>query len=838
MFQLLPAGRIKGLMGASRGLSTVEVTERRAQYGANTIIEAQSFGWKDIASQTGRDPMIWFLLGTSLLFMWIGDYTEAVVLAVALVPIVGMDTYLHRRTQASTEGLAGRLATTASVIRNGAVLTLASESLVPGDLVIVPEGGSFPADGLIVEGRELQVDESTLTGEAMPVRKTAFTDSVQECSDVRIEGAHWGLAGTRLLMNDAKLRIVFTGSETLYGQIVRTARSGTHENTPLQQATSSLVTVLILVSAVICIALAATRYYQGHGLIDALVSALTLAVAALPEEFPVVLTFFVGVGVYRLAKRQALVRRGVVVENIGRVTCICSDKTGTLTEGNLRLAHCVPINGATEEDLLRVAARASRVASADPLDQAILARAGRELVEQPVLATFPFTESRRRETSIRRNTSGALSCATKGAPETILGFTGLNAEENHLWQTKAEQLAATGHKVIACAECMIDGKSWAGEEPDREYNFLGLLAFEDPVRPGVAEAVAEARRADIRVIMVTGDHSATARTIAKEVGIGDGNPRVIEGEELSRIIEKNDLGTVDVIARAVPAVKLELVLALQRTGEIVAVTGDGVNDAPALQRANIGIAMGEGGARTAREVASIVLLDDNFRTIVRAIAEGRQLFKNLRLSFAYLLMVHIPLVTTAALIPFFGFPLLYLPAHIVWLELIIHPTALLVFQQLPTTSSLERVRRTAKLRFFNWKEWSLIVLTGTLTTALVLVSYAHGLNETQDVEHARTMSLVALVVASSTITVGLSSLRTKTAVFVVIMATGSAIAFAQIPLIAGVFHLTPLHDDDWLFALFGGVVAGALAILFPRCGAPRIRHAKQLSVPQSVRAPT
>jgi Ca2+-transporting ATPase len=611
------------------------------------------------------------------------------------------------------------------------------------------------------------------------------------------------------------LRVVFTGGETIYGQIVRSAGSGIRERTPLQQAIGSLVAVLVVVAIIICAGLAATRFYQGHGVIDAILSAVTLAVAALPEEFPVVFSFFLGVGVYRLAARQALVRRAVVVENIGRVTCICCDKTGTLTEGRLHLAHVNPVHGIDDERLLQAAATASRSGGGDPLDLAILAFASK--IEGTLLATFPFTEDRRRETSVVRTSSGTVFCAAKGAPEAIVAMSRLSEAERGQWLAMTRQFASTGHKVIACCDRTLPGDAWGGGEPDRDYNFLGLMAFEDPVRDGVAMAVTNARLAGIRVIMVTGDHPATARAIATEIGIGSGVPRVIDGDDLNRRLGRggiDGLQAFDVIARAMPAHKLDLVRALRNSGEIVAVTGDGVNDVPALQGADIGIAMGERGTQTAREVASIVLLDDNFRTIVGAIAEGRQLFSNLKLSFAYLLMIHMPLVVTAALIPFAGFPLLYLPVHIVWLELIIHPTALLVFQQLPPLGLPGRVDRRDGTRFFDFREWTVIAAVGTVITIVLVLGYVRSLGAGH-VEHARTMALAVLIVASSTVTVGLSHLRTAAAMAVVAMAVASAIALIQVPAFAELLHLTPLHRDDWIIAAAGGVIAGSLSALLP-----------------------
>ncbi|TFG81156.1 MAG: cation-transporting P-type ATPase, partial [Chromatiales bacterium] len=744
-------------------------------------------------------------------FTWLGDFAEAAVLAAALLPIVGMDAYLHRRTQATTEGLSGRLAARAQVVRDGAVVDIASTDLVPGDLVSVTAGESFPADGLIVNGDGLQADESALTGESMPVRKRLLKDLESDSAEVSVDAAHWGAAGTRLLTGNASLRIVFTGAETLYGQIARSALLGNAERTPLQSAIGALVSVLIVIALILCAALAGIRYYQGHGLLDAILSAVTLAIAALPEEFPVVFTFFLGVGVFRLAQRQALVRRAVVVENIGRVTCICTDKTGTLTEGQLQLAHVIGGEAIDEKFVLQVAATAARMEGGDPLDALLLKSSAP--IEGARLETFPFTEDRRREVAVLREPAGTLVAVVKGAPETVLAMSELADEARNAWMANTRELAATGHKVIACAWRRLE--SWSGGEPDRNYQMVGLLAFEDPVRDGVADAVARAQAANIRVIMVTGDHPSTARAIARELGIGAEDPRVIEGADLGEYLRrKGDDGAlnIDVVARAIPAQKLDLVQALQREGEIVAVTGDGVNDVPALQGADIGIAMGARGTQTAREVASIVLLDDNFRTIVRAIAEGRQLFYNLKLSFAYLLMVHLPLVATAALIPLFGFPLLYLPAHIVWLELIIHPTALLVFQQLPSSDELEVVNRQSRLRFFDRKEWAVIGLVGGLVTLLVMLGYYYSLGSDNNVEHARSMAMVALIIASAAVTSALSGLQSRSAIIAVVATVGSAVVVIQLPPIAQLLHLGSLHFIDWTYAALGGSFAGAFAV--------------------------
>ena len=853
----LPLDRVAGLLTAEEGLTTAQAFERRQRHGPNDIVEVPGNPWWDLARDTARDPMIWFLVGTGVLYAFVGEGAEALTLLAAIAPLVGMDAFLHRRTRASTEGLQSRLAAHATVLRDGTLREVAAVDVVPGDLTIVGAGEAFPADGIVVDGRDLQVDESALTGEAYPVAKRPLTTLPPDGPEPAVAGEHWGLAGTRLLTGRAAVRVAYTGPETLYGEIVRSAVRGASGRTPLQAAIANLVGVLVAAALVVCFILAFVRLRQGYGWVDALVSAVTLAVAALPEEFPVVFTFYLGVGVYRLARRQALVRRAVSVENIGRISTICSDKTGTITEGRLELTHFVPAEDTSIERLLAFAILASRRDSGDPLDTAIIHAASTRALyasggagppdagdgavgpSPETLAIFPFTEDRKRETLVAREPDGGIVAATKGAVEIVLVMTTLSDRDRTAWTERVLALAEAGHKVIACAWRPLDD-TWAGGEPDRGYRFAGLLAFEDPVREGVAHAIAVCRNAGIHTIMVTGDHPVTARAVACEIGLGDGAPIVLSGDEVETRLAAGGgaVEQVDVIARAVPAQKLALVRALQEAGEIVAVTGDGVNDVPALQAADIGIAMGERGTRSAREVAAIVLLDDNFRTIVRAIGEGRQLFRNLRLSFQYLLMIHIPLVTTAALIPLAGYPLLYLPIHVVWLEMIIHPTALLVFQDLPEPGVLERAQRRRRARFFSWRDWLVIAVAGGLATGLITTGYVRSLGMGRNVEHARAMALMTLTLTSAAIAAVLSRLRTWPARTIAAATIALSLALVQVAPLAARLHVQPLHVDDLGIALAGSLLVAAAAVPAGRKAGGGRRASRRAPTERSVDRPT
>lgn len=810
----VPADRIaelaSGLADGAQGLAAAEVAERRARFGANAIVEEARGPWRELARDTARDPMIWFLVGIGILYALIGEPDQALILTGAIVPLIGMDAWLHRRTRISTRALSGKLASHAEVIRDGVAMVIPATELVPGDRVRLPAGESIPADGLIVRGEALQADESALTGESVPARKAPLAGAL----DAAVDSVHWGFAGTRLLTGDALMCVVTTGADTLYGEIVRSARASERGRTPLQQAIGRLVLILVAAAAGLCIVLGAVRLWQGYGLADALLSAATLAVAAIPEEFPVVFTFFLGFGVYRLAQRQALVRRAVAVENIGRVSCLCMDKTGTLTEGRLQLAHTVPAAGVGEPALLQLAALASRREGHDPLDAAILRVVPADAARARV-ALFPFTEDRRRETTIFQGPAGdgRLLAVCKGAPETVLARCGLDAAQAAHWRGRADELAAT-HRVIACASRHLEAGEFSGGEPDREFTFAGLLAFEDPLRKGAAEAVRRAHRAGVRLILVTGDHPAYALAIAREAGIGDLQSGVVHGESLEQSIAQQGAGFLSglrIVARALPAHKLLLVQALQRAGEVVAVTGDGVNDVPALKAADVGIAMGESATQSAREAGAIVLLNDDLRTIVNAVAEGRQLFRNLRLSFAYLLIVHLPLVSTAALIPLLGYPLLYLPIHIVWLELVIHPTAMLAFQAPAGMRRHSEVPRR-RAHFFDARDWIAIAVAGVLMAAALVAGYRYAL-ASGGIEHARAMALVALIVAWVVTAALLTGLATRAARAITALTLLSAFAFTQWPPAAALLGLQPLHADDWLFAAVAGMLTAAPALL-------------------------
>ncbi|WP_412471794.1 cation-translocating P-type ATPase [Halobacteriovorax sp. RT-1-4] len=799
-----------GLTGTPNGLDEKEVSKQRLKFGPNEIVERIGNPWIDIIIDTLKDPMVWFLVGISAVFYLVGDYTESLILMLATLPLIFMDAFLHLRTQVSTAALRSQLSSKVILIRNGKKVEVDSYEIVPGDLVVLSsEGAYLPADGFWEEADSLQVDESVLTGEAFPIKKNSIHfDPFKNTADTLVETNILGFAGTRVLAGKGNLRILSTGRNTSYGEIVQSVAQIAHERTPLQSAILELTRFLIYAAVMLCFIIAAVRLYQGHGWLDALLSAAVLAVAAIPEEFPVVFSFFLGVGVYRLAKHNALVRRAVSVENIGRVTQICTDKTGTITVGNLELTHFVNASDTSESHLLTMALAASNRQGADPVDIAIINEAkNRNTTILNRLSVIPFTEDRKRETAFIEY-ENTLRCVIKGAPEIVLSKSSLNDEEKKMWGKEIETLAKGGHKVLAVAALVVNDELVEScLEPEEGFHFYGLLAFEDPARPEVKEALKYCMKNEIKVLMITGDHPDTARAIAKDIGLIQESAVIISAESEPHKLEEEWLQDnpgffkgVDVVARCNPVQKFKIVESLKKAGELVVVTGDGVNDVPALKAADIGVAMGLRGTRSAREVSSIILSDDNFSTIVNAIREGKQLFENLRMSFKYLLLIHIPFVLSAALIPLLGYKLLYLPIHVVWLELVIHPTALFAFQQninLDTQKDLSHRRS-----FFNKKELMTILTLGLSLTAILIISYISAVSESQDVAHGRAKAMALLSLWSAGIVIALTKCRTTAANLIILCTILLSLVLTQYNLMANALHLSPLHLMDWIRVIF------------------------------------
>jgi Ca2+-transporting ATPase len=745
-----------------RGLSNAEAAVRLARDGPNLVVpEGRSARLRRWVGPLA-DPMVLLLLIAAPTYALIGETSDAVVAMVALVPVVAVGWLLESRAERTLDRLRRLTAPSATVLRDGREAVIPAEELVVGDIAWLHEGGVVPADGRIVEMTQLLVDESSLTGESLPISK-----AIGDGDDGRV----W--AGTTVLSGRALVEVTVTGTATRYGRIgalVATLRSPA---TPLQHALGKLVRALAIVAALFCAAVIGAELAHGDGWGQALIAGVSLAMAAIPEEFSVVYTLYLALGAWRLTQHRALVRRLPSVETLGSTTVICTDKTGTLTHGRLAVDGLWTVDAdpasAAALLLLEEAVRACEPQPFDPLDVAIVAAARDHGVDVEAIhggelaADWPFDPADKYLTHVWRDRTGAHRVAAKGSIEGLLAHAAAGSEARAAAFAAHDRFADQGMRIIAVAAGQTPGPTGDRATDEAALRFVGLISFSDPLRDGVAEALASCRAAGVRVIMITGDHPTTAHAVAEGLGLPheqDGVDLIATGEALdaadpTRLDEL--AGTANVFARTRPEQKHLLVEALRRQGEVVAMTGDGVNDAPALREADIGVAMGDRGTDVARESASIVLLDDNFATIVAAVRDGRRIFDNLTRAFAYLIAFHPPLLLGALVIPLLGRPLLLLPIHLVVLELLLHPIVSLVFQADPADRDvMERPPRPVGDALRLRRMWRPYLVGGTLATG-VLACYLAADHAGWRPEEARAFAFAVLLASQPFLLLGMRS---------------------------------------------------------------------------------
>jgi P-type Ca2+ transporter type 2C len=796
----------------SAGLSAVEARRRLLTFGPNALVpEASPGGLGHVLVQVLTDPMSVLLVIAGTTYLALGDGVDAGVTFAALVPIAAVTVVLELRAERALASLRRLAAPTALVIRDGNERHVPALDVVPGDTLVVREGDVIAADARLMAGTELVVDESTLSGESLPVTKTTA------------DGDADLFAGTTVLAGRGTANVVTTGRATRYGAIGQLVADAKQPDTPLQSLIRRLVLQLSIVAAVFCVAVVGLELWRGEDFATALIAGVSLAMAAIPEEFPMVFALYLGLGAWRLARDRALVRRLVGVETLGATSVICTDKTGTLTLGSIEVAGLWTAPGVLEPDLLRSAVLASEPQPYDPLDQAIVRFAASrgigvdELHAGELVRDHLFDTAGRHLTHVWRH-DGAVTAHAKGALEGIVGR-GVTAAEVRAAALGANQrFAEQGMRVIAVALSTRVSEHGTRADDESQLSLIGLIAFADPVRPGVADALAECRAAGVRVMVITGDHPVTARAVAESLGLA--HARVATGADLDAADEpalSSLVSSVDIFARTRPEQKHRIVRALRAQGHVVAMTGDGTNDAPALREADIGIAMGRRGTDVARSAATLVLLDDNFATIVAAVRDGRRIFENLRRAFSYLIAFHAPLLVSALVVPLVGAPLLLLPIHLIWLELVVHPTASLVFEADPAADDLmRRPPRGRKTGLLGRGALVGLLVRGLALTAGVLGLYLYELGSGSSTEAARGLAIASLILGQVLLVlveragdrplwrVGRSG--NGALVWILGATLGSLFIVEYVGPLASLLRLAPPSVSGWLVALALAVV--------------------------------
>ena len=826
------------------GLTEEEAARRLASEGPNELPSGKPRGVLAVALEVAREPMFLLLVAAGGLYLAIGALGDALMLLGFVFVVMGITILQERRTERAVDALRDLSSPRALVIRDGARRRVAGREVVRGDILLLAEGDRVPADALVRASTSLSVDESLLTGESVPVRKVPGAQD--ELDSPGGEDLASVFSGTLVTGGQGFAEVITTGSQTALGRIGKALQTIETEPTPLQKETGKVVRGLAVIALAACVfavvAYAMTRGGSWLAWKNALLAGIAMAMALLPEEFPVILTVFLALGAWRISRNRVLTRRMPVIETLGAATVLCVDKTGTLTENQMALRALTagadtvtlgPIGASLPPQLsklLRTAILASKPEPFDPMERA-LHEAGSRLLPEfkqdrlELVREFPLSPDLLAMTLAWRSPDrpDRVQLAMKGAPEAVARLCALADTQQESLALQINRLAAQGLRVLGVASAEMPMNLLPEHESELRPAFMGLVAFEDPIRRNVPPAVAECQSAGIRIIMITGDNAQTACSVARQAGITH-SQQAITGPELDRLSDselQERIQDISVFARVVPEQKLRIVTALKSNGEVVAMTGDGVNDAPALKAAHIGIAMGGRGTDVAREAAALVLLDDDFSSIVAAVKLGRRIFDNIRKAIGFTVAVHVPIAGLSlapVLIP--GWPLLLLPVHIVFLELIIDPSCALIFEaEEPEANIMRRPPRDPAEPLFNRATLAVAIMQGASVLAACLAVVALARPGHGDAA-ARALAFATLVVGFLTIILvdrswtrsALSMLRMPNWAlwWVVGGATLLLSLVLAVPQLQHMFLFAPLHPDDLLWS----AVAGAACLLW------------------------
>lgn len=795
------------------GLSTAEAMARLTRDGPNLLPGATPKSAWAIVLGVLREPMFLMLLAAGGIYLLLGDKGEALFLLGFVFVVIGITLAQERKTQRALESLRDLSAPRALVIRDGREQRIAGRDVVVGDLLVLHEGDRIPADAQLVSG-QVDVDESLLTGEAVPVSKLP-DPVVHPAATIDKDHPAALFASTVVTKGVGQAVVTATGARTAVGGIGAALANTAEVDSGLQRASAKLIRNLTLIALALALSLVLLNWlWDGRTLLESLLSGIALAMAILPEEIPVILTVFLALGAWRLSKSHVLTRRVPAVEALGAITVLAVDKTGTLTQNRMQVAELVAGKERFDAEsaelletfhtLVEFAMLATPLDPFDPMEKAIQAfgharLTGTEHVHDDRSPTrqYDLAPDILAMTRVFATTRPEVyTLATKGAPEAVADLCHLPAPERAAIAREVEAMAARGLRVLGVArgswQAPTEGAPWPASQHDFDFVFLGLIGLIDPPRPEVPAAIAECRAAGVRIVMMTGDHPATARAIAAQVGLSE-RAEVVTGPELADMDDatlRERLRRVDVCARLAPEHKLRLVRALQADGHVVAMTGDGVNDAPALKAADVGIAMGERGTDVAREAAALVLLDDSFASIVQAMRGGRRIFDNITKATRFVFAVHMPIIALALLPALLHWPVLLLPVHIVLLELLIDPACSIVFEAEPAAADvMQRPPRPLTASPFTLNNIGFALLQGLGIAAVLLAGHALLQHYTDwPVADLRLAVFTALVLA----------------LFLLILANRDLRH-------AAVFNLRA--DNPWLARMFAAVTAVLAAVV-------------------------
>lgn len=740
----------------SKGLSSSEVTASRSKNGSNIFIYKKENVFLKAIQNFVQDPMVVLLLVAAVIYFMSGKISDGIFLSAAIVLISLISSYQNARSKNALQHLKDQTKPNAKVIRDSKVITLKTEELVLGDCLLVEEGTSIPADATIIHANDFSVNEALLTGESLAVTK----DQTDEHNFI--------FQGTTVSSGLAIATITGIGNQTKLGKIGKSLENIKEEKTPLEIQIGNFVKKMALVGAFIFALVWGINYYQTSAVFDSLLKALTLAMSILPEEIPIAFTTFMALGAYRMFQKGSIVKQMKTVETLGSATVICIDKTGTITENTMSLAKLFLLETDSitavgselkeaELALLTTAMFASELIPFDPMEMALHDSYSKMVAkdirpEFKMIHEYPLSGKPPMMTHVFA-TKHKQIVAAKGAPEALLAICSLSDDEKKKIGKAIQELTSEGYRILAVAEATFEGKNFPKTQQEFPFHFQGLVAFYDPPKKNIRSVLTQFYKAGIAVKIITGDNAETTTSIAKQIGF-IGYEQTISGDDLMKLSDKElkkQVKEINLFTRMFPEAKLRIITALKSNHEIVAMTGDGVNDGPALKAAHIGIAMGKKGTEIAKQAASLILIKDDLSHMVEAIAMGRKIYSNLKKAIQFIISIHIPIILTVLMPLILGwkYPAIFSPIHIIFLELIMGPTCSIVYENEPMEkNTMIQKPRPFTDTFFNWKELSTSILQGLVITAGTLFVYQYAVHSNYDEALTRTMVFTCLITAN------------------------------------------------------------------------------------------
>jgi len=844
------------------GLSSTIALTRLKQEGYNELPSAQSRSLWLIAWNTFKDPIFLLLVGGGIIYWILADIQEALILLGFVLFLMVISLYQEGKTEHALEALRDLSSPRALVVRDGQRKRIAGREVVRGDILVLAEGDRVSADAIVLSCTNLSTDESLLTGESLTVRKVAAViGSGDKVKMARPGGDElpFVYSGTLVVQGQGIAQVQAIGAQTEMGKIGNALQNVKPEPTPLQQEMTRLVSRLFGIALSLCVAIVIIYGFTTGDWLKGVLAGITLAMAILPNEFPVVVTLFLALGAWRISRNHVLARRAAAVETLGSATVLCVDKTGTLTLNQMAVQQLFPYHPENTQsydlalhpqdplpevvhELVEFCILASQRDPFDPMEKAFKQLGDRYLAhtehlhkDWTLLREYPLSPHLLAMSHVWQSADGKqYEVAAKGAPEAIADLCHFTPQQQKILTAQVSKMASQGLRVLGVAKASLleapppflpphpslNPSHLPDQQHDFPFQFIGLVGLSDPVRPTVAAAIQECHTAGIRVVMITGDYPETAQTIARQIGLLQMGA-VVTGAELDKMSDANlqqRISSTNIFARTVPEQKLRLVNALKDKGEVVAMTGDGVNDAPALKSAQIGIAMGERGTDVARESAALVLLNDDFSSIVQAVKLGRRIFDNLRKAMAYLVAVHIPIAGMSLIPVLFKLPLVLLPVHIAFLHLIIDPACSIVLEAEPAEPNvMKRPPRNPKEPLFGRKTIRLALLQGLGSLAIVLVIFGIAVYRKQGELDARTLTFTTLILANlglilserSSSRLSLKVLKSPNAALWWVIGGGLVflVLVLYVPFLRNLFSFSFLHPIDLAICFAGGVIS-------------------------------